>query len=369
MKAIFHGYYGAKNSGDDAFVEVASWGADKYWKSTNNLFLAADLPVVRTRVKNLEPHKNIFNFGKSVLKVLNSDVFVSAGGSTFHSSLKKTDLRLYAKFKKQIHLKGQTGAIGISLGPYRNVEAEKNTIQYLKTLNFLALRDTKSFEIAMSYNLPYKPVRAFDLAALLPDVYNNDIFNSNKGRGEEKIIGVSICNYESYTDGDLTKETRRNDYVLNILNLLKDNPKIKFRFFIFNGNPIVGDEKLTHKVISNLNSSGRLNFEVIHYLENVEKTMNRISECDIMFSTRLHASIFAAYSDTPFFLVEYHRKCSDFLNDIGQNNKYRIYDGDVSPDSVVSEIQSILFRNEYLKPSNLIETRKRALLNFTETYR
>ena len=31
MKAVFSGYYGHKNTGDDAFVEVAAWGSKKYW--------------------------------------------------------------------------------------------------------------------------------------------------------------------------------------------------------------------------------------------------------------------------------------------------------------------------------------------------
>lgn len=29
---LFTGYYGQMNTGDDAFVQVASWGASKYWK-------------------------------------------------------------------------------------------------------------------------------------------------------------------------------------------------------------------------------------------------------------------------------------------------------------------------------------------------
>lgn len=39
-EVLFTGYYGQLNTGDDAFVAVADWGARKYWHKNNNKFLA-----------------------------------------------------------------------------------------------------------------------------------------------------------------------------------------------------------------------------------------------------------------------------------------------------------------------------------------
>jgi ABC-type branched-subunit amino acid transport system permease subunit len=36
---LFNGYYGYLNTGDDAFVEVAAWGAAYIWKKSNVRFL------------------------------------------------------------------------------------------------------------------------------------------------------------------------------------------------------------------------------------------------------------------------------------------------------------------------------------------
>ena len=44
MKITYEGFYGFKNAGDDAFVEVSSWGAQKFWSCTNNVFIGAQLP-------------------------------------------------------------------------------------------------------------------------------------------------------------------------------------------------------------------------------------------------------------------------------------------------------------------------------------
>ena len=217
MKVIFDGYYGVRNSGDDAFVEVAAWGSQKYWNFIDRVFIAPELPLITTPSKNLYAHKNIFTFIKSIHDVMFSDLFVSAGGSVFIGNLSAKELRTYALLKKQMKWKGKTGAIGVSIGPFKNNYSEKKTIEYLKTLDFLALRDNASYEMALSYNLPFNPVRAFDLAALLPEIYSFKKENLN----QDIIIGVSVCNYESYINGDISKEKRRNSYISSLLKEIK----------------------------------------------------------------------------------------------------------------------------------------------------
>lgn len=367
MKAIFSGYYGMDNSGDDAFVEVSAWGSKKFWGSDKQLFFSEKLPKVNTQTSNYLPNKSYLNFGMAVVDIFSSSVFVSAGGSTFHSALKKTDVRTYAQLKKKLHFSGQTGAIGISLGPYKNKHAEQSTIQYLKSLDFLALRDTRSFDMALSYNLPYKPIEAFDLAALLPEIYNLDPLK--KEINAIPVIGISVCNYESYTNGDISNEQRRNQFIIDLINQLKAKAEIKFRFFIFNGHPYVGDEKLTNEIINKVNLDGKLNFELISYNPKVEYIFGKISGCDVVISTRLHASIFACYSNTPFFLLEYHQKCTDFLQDVGQQEKCRVFDGMKEVSSVSDTIMQILFENDDASPINKSLTINRARLNFTETFK
>ena len=369
MKIGYYGYYGAKNSGDDAFVEVAAWGAQKYWGCTEHVFFSEELPQITTSASSLNYHKGYFSFAKAIYSIFETDIFISAGGSTFHSELKSTDLRTYAKLKKRLFKNSIAGAIGISLGPYSNAKAEESTIAYLKKLNFLSLRDKYSYDLACSYNLPYKPVEAFDLAALLPSIYS-DIPNraALEVTNEEKIIGISICNYERYLNGDLEKEKRRNKYFLEVLIPFVKEKNIKFRFFVFNGNPQYGDLEVTTNLIHQMQMDGLNNFEVIPYLNNVELTWNKIKECDLIISTRLHASIFACFADVPFFLIEYHRKCSDFLNDVGHQSAYRLLDGERNVKEVWSEIRKILFDKKYIYPLNKSASEDRALLNFTETY-
>ena len=369
MKIIYHGYYGHRNPGDDAFMEAAAWGTQKYWGCTDHMFLSAGAaPKILTDIQYFSPHTSYTNFLKTIYKIFNADVFVSAGGSTFHSALKKTDVRTYAKIKKRLIKKAVAGAIGISLGPYRNTEGEKNTIEYLKKLNFLALRDEYSYGLACSYNLPYQPVNAFDLAGLLPLIYTHETNNNVSAVANgEKIIGISICNYESYINVDVSNEQKRNEYLYSALTQLLPFKNVKFKFFIFNGNPVSGDEEVTMQLIAKLKHSGLNNFEIIPYINEVKKVWAEIKKCDLIICGRLHAGVFACFANVPFLMLEYHRKCTDFLDSIGYNKDYRAFDAERNIVEFVDVAYNILFNNNYKYPLNKSVCEKKALLNFTET--
>lgn len=375
MKAVFNGYYGMQNAGDDAFLEVAAWGAQKYWGVDDCLFFSPALPQLQHRARALDAFVGYGSFGKALYELASADRFVSAGGSTFHSPLHKTDLRTYAAWKKRLHLPGLTGAIGISLGPYTSAEGERSIVRYLRSLDFLALRDQHSYELACSYQLPYAPVRAFDLAALLPDILPAATAAQLRGQDwraahpDHKIIGISLCHYERYTGGDARKEARRLAFVLQLLGQLRQRPGTRFRFFLFNGHPQMGDAAATQEVINALEAAGPLDYELVPYLANVAQTYAAIGDCDLLLSTRLHASIFACYARVPFFLIEYHRKCSDFLEDVGQLQAYRLHDAERDHQSVATAMDALLSGTPYVLPRHWDATRARALLNFTATAR
>src|SRR5690606_36895083 len=143
---------------------------------------------------------------------------------------------------------------------------------------------------------------------------------------------------------------------------LSKNPEIQFKFCIFNGNKALGDEQIAKETISLLPQQ---NVSVVPYTNNVKSVWDEMKKCELIFSTRLHASVFACDADIPFVLIEYYRKCADFVKDVGYSDDLRIYDAEFPSEQVVGNILSILDRN-YNSPSNIQETIKRARLNFTE---
>lgn len=362
---LFSGYYGHKNTGDDAFIEVAEWGAQTFWNKYNNRFLAnkKNLPITTLSTKGYP-----FSIPKTYslqggLLIKNTDYLISAGGSTIHSKLPTNHIKSKAIQLKNKYNNIKIGGIGVSVGPFKSIKDEKAVEEYLKNIDFLALRDQTSFEYVESLNLPYTPINAFDLAALLPKIYN---FKPNlKNVNEVKTIGVSVCPYESIIkNGELNIEKNRNEKTIRLLKAIDEKENVHFKFYVINGNERNGDYHLTLETIKNASPRS---YEIIEYSNDTKKIWTSISNCDFIIATRLHAGIFACFSDTPFMLNEYHRKCTDFLNNIGYHNQYRLFNSEFDISQKADQVIEILNdASSYKKPKKVNKMIDLALLNFTD---
>lgn len=362
MKITYEGFYGFQNTGDDAFIEVCAWGARKYWNCENNSFVGELLPQTINSINKKTVSGSLKGLDRVMLinELVNSDYYISAGGSTyreipFHTN--KAIAQYYKKIKKDLRL----GGIGVSIGPFNNIQDEKAVIKYLRTSDFLALRDTRSYQYAKSLDLPYEPIHAFDLAALLPLVYEH-IPRLSKIK-EKKIVGISVCLSESFVNGDVTQEQNRISFFKELVELINSHVDVHFKVFIINGNKKRKEREVSEQLMENVEED---HMSIVPYSPLVHKTWQEIGTCDMMISTRLHAGIFACYAEVPFFLIEYHQKCTDFLDDIGQNEKYRMYDAEVAPAEILPVILEVL-EGTYTPPKNIAKTIEMAALNFTQT--
>ena len=360
---LFNGYYGHLNTGDDAFIEVSSWGARKYWNIDNNRFLVknTNMPITQTETAGFP-----FTIPKTYLlqqKLLlsNSKYFISAGGSTFQSALLPNNIKSLALIRKQKGGNLKVGAIGVSIGPFKNLEDEKAIKQYLKHIDFLAVRDESSFDFVKSIDLPYAPINAFDLAALLPEIYG---INKPSIIRKKKIIGISVCPVESISDvKNIQKELIRNNQIVELVKKLDSLDDLHFKFLVINGHPLLGDLDLTKKTIEGAKPKS---FEIVHYQKETKVMWDHISSCDFVISSRLHAAIFACFSNTPFMLNEYHKKCTDFLETIGYQEELRLYNTDYDIKDTAHNILNIInYHSDYQYNSNLEDLKLKSSLNFT----
>lgn len=360
---VFSGYYGELNTGDDAFVEVAAWGAEKYWDKTSHVFLGKKqyLPFINNEIRGFP-----LSFPKTYklqtrLLVSSTNYFIAAGGSTLHSKMHVNNPKIIALNQRKKNDQLKIGAIGISIGPFNTIEDEKDVINYLKNIDFLAVRDQASYDFVSSLSLPYEPVNAFDLAALLPEIYRVE---KKPSQSKYKVIGISICPVESLNPLlNYQKEKKRNAQLINLIKNLDRLDNIHFKFLIINGHPRVGDINLTKEIIQ---QSSPKSFELVGYQRETKSMWSQISSCDFIIATRLHAAIFACFSKTPFMLNEYHKKCTDFLNNIEHDDAYRLFNSDYSISKKTELILEIINNpNSYIPPKSLDIMRSKAELNFT----
>lgn len=358
---LFTGYYGQLNTGDDAFVEVATWGASKYWGMNNNIFLSRpkNLPKIQRNIKGYP-----FDLPKTYriqdrLLLSGTKYLISAGGSTIHSKMQVNNIKSLGVSAKNRGSKIKIGGIGVSIGPFKTIKDEKAVFEYLRKIDFLAVRDNASFDLIKDLDLPYNPVNAFDLAALLPEIYNK----VQRNERQKKTIGISVCPVESIVGGDILKEDSRNLRMVELIKKIEKMDDVHFKFFIINGNSHVGDLSLTMQIIDQANPKS---YELINYSKNTVYTWNEIGSCDFVLSTRLHAAIFSCFLNIPFMLNEYHRKCEDFLDDIGYMAEYRLFDNEYDIIEKANQIVDILNDKSLYQPPKFTQLMiEKARLNFT----
>lgn len=230
-------------------------------------------------------------------------------------------------------------------------------------MSFISLRDNQSFEIAKSMNLGVQVVRAFDTAILFPEARQGTASMSQLS-STEPTLAVSICNVERYVGGDLGTEARRVKWMTEVLKLLAARG-IKLKFFVLNGDEHIGDLSVTREVISELQLSTEP--EVFDYDKDTGRFIDSMLSCDAVFGTRLHASILAYAYSHPFLLVEYHRKCSDFLDEVGYDLSLRVGDGNVSPRDAASNLEELIAKRGTNRVKlSVSDARALALRNFCD---
>lgn len=358
-KVVFQGGYDGKNTGDDAFAAIAAWGANHYWKTRRIAFLKQRIPQVPVSASALlTPGAGGLRIrAEMMMHIARTPTLIFAGGSVFSQASR--GVWAWCRALSSIH-KLCSGAIGVSVGPYPSVQVRKRIQETLKRFSFLVLRDRRSFLEACDLGLPYPPVEGFDMAVLLPLVYGPV---TKQAMSDRPRIGVSVCHYERYVGSNPDLESKREQRLLEALQEVARHRKVCYRFLVMNGDANKGDAEITARFRENLRDSAAT--EVADYHPDPSVMWKAISECDAVIATRLHAGLFSYTADIPFLQVEYHPKCSDFLDDIGYPASLRLRDMEISPRETAAHILELVDKPHIPFSVGRDTTLRKAQYNFT----
>jgi polysaccharide pyruvyl transferase WcaK-like protein len=349
----FGGYYGMSNYGDDLFGVASVLGARKFWPDyvpriigPRSIGIDAEYGALsRTPMRRYQGSGVV---GKSVrLGVMLGNAFavdryVFAGGSLFHSDTSRiTDL-----VTKLVGIRGvPVSAIGVSLGPFRSVQDEKRAKRYLKRMDFIAVRDRASLDVAKGLGLGESIEYTGDLAGVLPLFWGE-----NPSQERQRLIGFSPCAL-------LNAPARAKhfcDWFVQKMVRVREHSDLGACVINLNNHPVVGDGWLCRYVTEKLGEHEVPVTSASCHGLGLEGTWRLIASLSKYVTVRLHGAVTAYATGTPFLLINYHQKCDDFLDDIAHPVRRSVDSTgciDVPDDAWSSDLRPAVSVPDYLAKS------------------
>lgn len=355
------GYYGMQNSGDDALMHASVWGAKHLLNCKTTSIGHYGLPNKELMVNHQFPlHFNQTYPGRNRLThyqaAVQSKSIIFGGGSVFHS---ESDINL------KRHMMALTGAkhcraVGVSLGPFQSVSAEKACTHFLNECGFIGVRDNESFQIAQSLAPDSYVKKTFDLAPLLLCAQKKPPIQLQR-----KGIALSLCPVAITPTGrvDKSAENKRIDDACHLISTIWQSTGEPITLLTFNGHNQLGDWKMNHTIMDRL--INKLPIMVKSYNSDPFTVLNNLANYKAIISMRLHGSILGFLANTPVLSINYHSKCQGWCQQAGLWNDYQFEHHNFDVDAIRQQIELGLthgFKKPTLSVSAALEN---ALLNWS----
>lgn len=343
----FCGYYGMDNYGDDLFGIVCAWGASLFWQTENIQIVGPSLPthggscvVPAWFPKAVYSARTFCGAGSRCLfaarAALGTDLWVFGGGSILHSarSAMRDMVSLVARCRRL-----QLAAIGVSIGPFENARSEHVIRELLCRFAYLSVRDDWSYEWATSQGFNYPLVRAPDLAALIPEACHMPALELSPPMVR---IGVAIGRMHD-TDGRTTNNNPPFHRAVRSVVLEAAQQRQAFVEILSLANHrATGDDPYAEDLSLALGASGIPHRVTRNADVGAVEVWRRISQSTVLLTTRLHGAMSGFMCDVPVCLLEHHKKCTSFLDEIGQPHSVRITKEDCSDERVAHVLSELL---------------------------
>ncbi|PFA34902.1 hypothetical protein COI88_23410 [Bacillus cereus] len=336
-KILLRGYYGYKNSGDDAlFYSIVQKIIERENVEINVLSRAC--------LHYPESVKNI-NFKKPtntniLMGILKNNILIFGGGSQLQDYGKKKMVlglfKTYCIVSLSKLLRRKVIYLGISIGPLETSLGINISKKILKKSDYIVVRDKSSFEFLENNKI------SNDKICLLPDLAISLIDNINiekeKNSGEI-ILGINLLPFMSVIRNDLNREKEIINIIsVSINKLMEKNKSMQIRLYSFQEDEFINDFYILQELANNIKG----NVEIIRYQSNPVKVLEGLSECNRFIGMRLHSSIFAYSCEIPQIILSYHPKCEGFAKSVGYNENQIIDINGLSEDKFSSKMNDLI---------------------------
>ncbi|MEZ0469166.1 polysaccharide pyruvyl transferase family protein [Luteimonas salinilitoris] len=320
-----------RNFGDDLFGAICTAAASRFWNARPRVVGPAidgvDArytmpswypPAVYGASNVLGRASRMYSFARGLH---GTDVLVMGGGSviTGRGSFREP-LMLSARRRGRLQL----AALGVSIGPFDDAATQDSAAAFIRQFSYIAVRDRRSYELAVAMGVGDRTHHGRDLAGLLPLLLTPPARPPLPVPGQTLRIGLAPCNHLPRPGYPTPEPTALQSSLAEALVQLNRRYRVQAEVFSLNDHPIHGDLRLTCALQQELSARGLTARQVRYRRSDPVATARAIAGCDAFISTRLHGAIVAYLLGVPFMIVDYHPKCVDFADDIGLPGSRRI---------------------------------------------
>lgn len=299
------GYYGYKNSGDEAILRST---LDSLRGVDSELsFLVLSKNPRETKKIYLVDSVNRFNFIKVIRILKASRLFLAGGGSLIQDNTSTRSIWYYLtvlKMAKRLGTKTMLFANGI--GPIKRAFNRRFTARILNNLQTISLRDSESFnEIkAMGIKKPNIYVTS-DPAILLEPAAKSDV---------DKLIEYEKIPLDKPLIGFSIRKWADSSYVNQIAKIADYCVKNFDAHPVFIPMQYPGDFEISKAIKSRMEYSS----SIITSIYTPELLLGLTARLELMVGMRLHSVIYAASRCIPLMGLAYEPKVESFLKEIKQ---------------------------------------------------
>lgn len=357
------GYYGMQNSGDDALMYSTLWGAKhmlNHKRISLGLYGVPDKGLLVSHQFPLHQQQAFPGYNRLThyRAALQSSNVIFGGGSVLHS---ESDINLKRHMLKLAYNRNSR-AVGVSLGPFANVAAEKACAQFLNECPFVGLRDKESLAIAQAIAPQANANLTFDLAPTL--LYSTQVPEPKARRG----IALALCPVavNAFGEVNIHAERERITQIARLIETLYHQTGEPITLLTFNGHCQLGDGQINHAIFNKL--CGKLPLVVKPYDNNPLAVLKDLGQYQAIISMRLHGSILGYLAQTPVISINYHSKCTGWCEQIGLADKYQ-YSADEFSISAISQRINDGLKQGFTAPQLTVEDAlSQTLLNWSTDY-
>lgn len=321
------GYYGQENAGDEAILAAivagiksvslhskitAYSGKPKETKFSHNIDAFSFFSISPKAMLRGILGRSRIDYLKSVINFLRTDLVIIGGGGLYFDTQETN--KWFLEYVNLIHrakfFKKKVALFGISVGPLHHQGSKDAIAKAFMRADIISVRDYLSKDLLVSLGISPQNIHVIpDLVFTFNSVPKENVSRilANEGvPNDKKILAFAPCCYNAHKEGWLEQYIRLCEQIIadHDVNLL---------LVPFQRHDTYDDLSAAQSIYDCLSEAAKNRTFLLKNTYTPAEIQGVLSSAKFVFAERLHGSIMALNTNTPFLGIAYMQKVSGVL--------------------------------------------------------